>query len=323
MRALTPRTWLTAQSLPLVTLAIGASVTAAWPALAPIEATTSAVLGIGLVLAYLYRVHKAAPMWLIPVMLAMFTLAADGAAAIPPAVRGNLGAGVTPAIVIAVTCAFMLELAVAGAVLTGARNADPPLTDNRPTHRGGIRVDYAPDSWIPCPPAAEVDRTLWARAHALGRWSASGREYRDPEVTNLARTLATIHTQAYRDGQTYDALIHMPDLDTEPLLVTLHVWPAEGDRDTQLRNLTHADDQNPLLPVLVRPFTTEALGTGLRTLRYTRHKRSVIAVVAYAWRSERYETAVCMHASSPDPSRLQRALADMDRLAHAISLFLP
>jgi len=175
-----------------------------------------------------------------------------------------------------------------------------------PSRRGAISVDYAPETW--------------ASHYATRCWADSGREYRDPEVASLARTLTTLHEHAYRVEDAHDAFIHMPDLDSEPLLVMFDAWQAEGDRDTQLRELTHADDETALLPPVVRPFATEALGTGLRTLYYVRRERVIIATVGYAFRSEEYETAVHMRASSPDLGRLKRVISDMDHLAHTTTV---
>lgn len=308
------RRWLVAQSLPLVVLALGALVTARWPSLAALEVMDGGIFGVVFVVAYLYRVHRAAPMWLIPVMVAMFTLGADGAAAIPSAVAGHLGDGTAPALVIASACVLMLELAVTGAVISGERRA---VGGEVPRPRAVVGVDYSPETWIPCPLTFEQDRLSWARYHATRRWARSGKEHRDPEVTNLAWTLIALHEQAYRSEDADDAFIHMPDLDAEPLLVVLCVREAEG---AQLRDLAHADDPGTLLPPVVIQFTTEALGTGLRTLYYVRRERAVIATVAYAFWSQKYRTALLMRAASADPGRLRRALPDMDRLAHTMTV---
>lgn len=303
------RRWLVAQSLPLVVLALGALVTARWPSLAALEVMDGGIFGVVFVVAYLYRVHRAAPMWLIPVMVAMFTLGADGAAAIPSAVAGHLGDGAAPALVIASACVLMLELAITGAVVSGARRTAIDQAERPPSPRGMVSVDYPPEIWIPCPLTFEQDRLSWARYHATRRWARSGRQYRDPEVTNLAWTLVGLHERAYRSEDADDAFIHMPDMDAEPLLIVLCV-----------REAFEPSHEQPLLPPVVVPFTTEALGTGLRTLYYVRRERAVIATVVYEFRSERYQTVVRMRAASADPERLRRALADMDRLAHTMTV---
>lgn len=66
----------------------------------------------------------------------------------------------------------------------------------------------------------------------------------------------------------------------------------EGERESQLRFLTQADDARTARPPIVGPFRTKELGGGLRTLRHRPHGNgSLDASLRYAWRSEEYETA--------------------------------
>jgi hypothetical protein len=117
---LTWRRWLIAELIPLAVLAVGAAVTSVALALAGLDFIGSGVFGTVFVIVYLYRVHGASLGWLIPIMPAMLTLAGDSAVSIPLALSGHLSSG-APAVVVAVSSAFVLELAVAGAVITGAR----------------------------------------------------------------------------------------------------------------------------------------------------------------------------------------------------------
>jgi hypothetical protein len=110
-----------------------------------------------------------------------------------------------------------------------------------------------------------------------------------------------------------------------PLLVGFGVWLAGGDRVTQLRLLTHADEPDAMEPPIIEECFTEKLGSGLKSLCYLRQPgESVVSgcLKNYAWRSEQLETAVRMFTSCPDLSRLQRTMPDIEALTQVIS-FVP
>jgi hypothetical protein len=65
---------------------------------------------------------------------------------------------------------------------------------------------------------------------------------------------------------------HLPSLQLAPLLVSFGIWEPAGDRITQLRDLTHADDPTLMQPPAVEEFSTEQLGPGLKVLAYTQNK---------------------------------------------------
>jgi len=106
-----------------------------------------------------------------------------------------------------------------------------------------------------------------------------------------------------------------------PLVLYVGIWESDGERDAQLRMLTHADDPGVVEPPIVDEFSTDRLGTGLRTMRY-RHldDGSLYAGLSYAWRSAEYETDLLLFTSSEDLGRLQRAIPDMDEFARAINV---
>jgi hypothetical protein len=88
-----------------------------------------------------------------------------------------------------------------------------------------------------------------------------------------------------------------------------------------LRALTRADDTDTARPPIVDTFSTEKLGSGLRTLRHKRHEDgSLYAALRYAWRCEEYETDLQVWASSDDLGRVQGAIGDIDEFARAISV---
>jgi hypothetical protein len=113
--------------------------------------------------------------------------------------------------------------------------------------------------------------------------------------------------------------LHLPSLQLAPLLVSFGIWEAAGDPAEQLRILTRADDPAFMQPPAVEEFGTGNLGPGLKVLGYSRDKDVVTGHLAYAWRSEELATALRMFTGSPDLSRLQHALPDIENLARAIA----
>jgi hypothetical protein len=192
--------------------------------------------------------------------------------------------------------------------------------------RGWISVEYDQRIWIPCPPVFPdgENRRSWARLFAGEWWAASKRSHGEREVTALALTLEGIHEIGYRELPMHDGFIHLPALRLTPLLVGIGVWAASGERDAQLRALSHADDPGAMKPPVIEEFrparTGPREGPGLKVLAYTRVGERITGFVSYAWRSEEHATAVRMFAASPDLGRLQGALPDMERLANGVTI---
>lgn len=191
---------------------------------------------------------------------------------------------------------------------------------------GWISVEYDLRTWIPCPPAfAEGDdRESWAQGFAEEWLAASKRKHGGREVTALAQMLAQIHEIGYRELPMHNGFIHLPDLRLPPLLVGIGVWAATGDRDAQLRALAHTDDPDAMRPPVIEEFRPARLGTreepGLKVLAYTRDGERITGFVSYVWRSEEHATAVRMFTGSPDLSRVQRVVPDMERLANGVTI---
>ena len=101
------------------------------------------------------------------------------------------------------------------------------------------------------------------------------------------------------------------------------MWAATGDRDAQLRALAHADDPDAMRPPLIeefRPARWHAGEPGLKALAYTRDGERITGFLSYVWRSEEHATAVRMFTGSPDLSRVQRVVPDMERLANGVTI---
>jgi hypothetical protein len=180
-------------------------------------------------------------------------------------------------------------------------------------------------TWVPCMPGFPEgeDRESWAAESAALWWGTSGVEHGKDEVDALAAMLSAIQTDIYAAGHSHMAFIHLPDPRMLPLPVQLGIWAMEGERDEQLRLLVHADEPTAVEKPIVEEFTTERLGTGLRSLQYRRGGEDgseIHGYLDYAWRCEKYETDLRLFTFSWGLDRLQRAIPDIEELARAISI---
>lgn len=203
---------------------------------------------------------------------------------------------------------------------------EPVRAEDLGNQKGWFTVDFDRAIWIPCPPAFPPgdDRQAWAAQFAETWWQASGLNYGKRQVTTLKGALEDMHAYIYGQSgiRCHQVLLHLPDPRLAPLPVYFTVFPAEGDPETQLRALTHADGPDAVQPPVVEDCTTQLLGTGLRVRCYLAGSQpsSLTGVLSYAWRSERYETAVRMFTVSSDLGRLQMAMQDIDELAQAVDI---
>lgn len=203
------------------------------------------------------------------------------------------------------------------------------MTEDRPagqpSRKGWIQVGYNRDIWIPCPPAFPdgMDRASWAASYSRAWWESTGRKSRKRQVDLLAEALSAIQESAYRLLPCHLAFIHLPNPTMTPLLVCFGVWPAIGERESQLRLLAHADDPAAMEPPIVTDFPTDKLGPGLKVFYHqlsADDRTTIIANLDYAWRSAEYETDVRLFTSCPDLPRLQAAMPHIDDLARATNV---
>ena len=201
---------------------------------------------------------------------------------------------------------------------------DPASLDAMTSKKGWPKVDYDKTIWIPCPPAfsEQLTREEWARGFATLWWDASGRKHGKRQVRALEQTLVEEQRGIYATLPCHAALFHLPDVTVPPLAVCLAVWQSIGDRDTQLRELVHADEPLAVEAPLVEPVSTGRLGTGLRSQYYQREPggSELMGMLNYAWRVEDLETDLRVFTGCPDLGRLEGAMADIDELTRAISI---
>jgi hypothetical protein len=192
------------------------------------------------------------------------------------------------------------------------------------SRKGEVDIDRAAlghGIWIPCLPVFPegYNRDSWAADTAKTWWKKSGLRHRKKDVRLLTRALVAIHMDVYAAGHCHMAFIHEPDPRMLPLPVQLGIWAMAGEKDDALLQLVNAGDPDAV-EIVVQEFTTDHLGTGLRSQRQRRGRREgeVDGYLDYAWRSEQCETDLRLFTFSWGLQRLELALPDIDALARAI-----
>ena len=204
-----------------------------------------------------------------------------------------------------------------------------PIDLVTPSRKGWPSFGTERAVWIPCPamfPEGD-DQDSWAHRYAAGWWAKSGAGPSEAQVDGLAKILTEMRELTFRSGQAHLAVIHLPLPQLEPrrvlqpLPVDISVWQMHGERDARLRLLTNADDPHAVERPIAEEFWNEALGAGLKTLRYGQlPDGSLFGAVNFAFRSEEYETDLRFSSACPDLGRLQAAMPDIDELVRTTTL---
>ncbi|OON75414.1 hypothetical protein [Streptomyces tsukubensis] len=185
-------------------------------------------------------------------------------------------------------------------------------------------VDYdadlwmrVPDSWDGTPWKGPKD---WARHMSDACWDDSDLDPSRKDRKALAETLRQCAERFPQSYPGFDLYLHLPDPRFMPLPVYVASVEADGDREETLRALVTTDDADLVEDPIVEEFTTDLLGTGMRSLRYTRtgEERTIVAGVRYAWRAEKVGCDVVVIAAAPDPRRVLGAMDDLDAFAARI-----
>jgi hypothetical protein len=198
-----------------------------------------------------------------------------------------------------------------------------------------LDIDYDPDLWVEIPSQWTIsageewfgsdDRTTeeWATEIAQYCWEESyEKNYTAGEVQLLSQTFLECVQRYPKMYPGSEVLLHLPS----PKMIPLPVWithvPAEGDMEQALRALTLADDSGAVELPVAEKVRTEALGEGLRVLRYNTLDDSNEFVVGlrYAWRSEEHGRDVELITGSPAPGQVMSAVEAIAELTHVIRL---
>ncbi|MEU5771704.1 hypothetical protein ABZ819_00165 [Streptomyces venezuelae] len=191
-------------------------------------------------------------------------------------------------------------------------------------------VDYDTDLWMEIPNSWEgtpwKGPKEWGRDLSAAWWGDSGLEPSRKDLKILAATLRSCAERFPLSHPGFDVYLHLPDPRLMPLPVYVASIEAEGDRDESLRALVTTDDPDLVEKPIVEDFTSDLLGTGLRSLRYTQLPRAeseggtLVAGVRYAWRHEASACDVVVIVSAPDPRRVLGAMDDLDDFVHRIGM---
>lgn len=190
--------------------------------------------------------------------------------------------------------------------------------------KGWIKTNYDKAIWIPCPPGfrADMTRDQWADGFAQLWWDASGRGHGKRQVKNFSKMLIAIQQTIYSEQPCHTALLHMPDVEYSPLPLLFGIWQALGEPEEQLRELVHAEEPVAIEKPVIEEVWTDDLGSGLKSMYYQplSKTKGVLAVLNYAWRSEKYQTALHIYTATADWGRLQQAMPDIDEMTKTIAI---
>jgi hypothetical protein len=167
----------------------------------------------------------------------------------------------------------------------------------------------------------------WARYFAEGLWEDYAPEKPEPgEVDLLTDILLMYAIRAPAAFPDFEVFLHLPHPREIPLpaYVDLVEIEEDEDRETALRELTHADASYAVEPPIVEDFHSPHLGAGLRVLRYYQDEDSneVHVGLRYAWRYEKGTEAadVLIILADPDAGRILKALDDVDEFARTVRI---
>jgi hypothetical protein len=192
--------------------------------------------------------------------------------------------------------------------------------------KGWVRTRCDLRIWIPVPagfpPETGLDRDTWAATMAGAWWEQSGLRYGPDMVTKLAVMLETLREDGFANFPCHQIWAHYRDFTLPPLPLHIGIWKMTGPRDQQLRALSGATDPDVIRPPEVTEYTTDALGTGFRTLRHIRSDSgAVCGMLGFAFRSEEFETDVQVTTGTPDLRQLHRATGDIETFVHGMSVY--
>lgn len=191
------------------------------------------------------------------------------------------------------------------------------------SEKGWARVTLDTPFWIPCPPVFPegITRESWAAEGAGAWWEQSGLTYPDSAVAQLAEMLTFIQQRGYARVLCHQIWIYLRDPVVPPLPVHIGIWKSEGEREQRLCQLTGADDQASVRKPDVSEVETVYLGSGLRVLRYRmRHENELRVMLAYAFRSEEYETDLQIFTGAAPLNELTAAFGDIDDFVQGVSV---
>lgn len=190
------------------------------------------------------------------------------------------------------------------------------------SEKGWVRAQADTRCWIPCPEtfSAEHDDATWFTMLAEAWWEQTGLPYQPPAVGALALMI-----QRARDGYArigcQQIWVYLRDPAVTPLPVHIFIWKMKGERAARLRSLSGADYAAGARPPEAAEFATEDLGAGIRAVSYRTRKDRLVAMLAYAFRVEEFETELQIFTGTSDLRQLADARADIDEFVRGLTVF--
>jgi hypothetical protein len=192
-------------------------------------------------------------------------------------------------------------------------------------------IEGAPPTWIPLIPdftgTPWADRAGYARQAAEWVWLAIGSQQpqdaasREQHVERLTTVILDAYESLSGKVLAHQTFLYIPGPEAPPLPALLGIWKSAGARDERLRYLAGADGHDAIQPPDVEEFSTEHLGSGLRVFSVSKpdeDSAELMGTLAYAFRSEAYQTDIQLRAPSYDLGLLQACADDVDEFARCI-----
>ncbi|MFI1441504.1 hypothetical protein [Streptomyces fructofermentans] len=186
-----------------------------------------------------------------------------------------------------------------------------------------LETDSDPLEWLLMPLRwnGADERQEWAAKNADMLWRLREKRPKRREVRALAKRLDMLAEGIPGRIPAHQVFLYAPDPRRTPLAFFALTAPAEGDRDTVLREVVQADRESPVRPTEVDAFTTERLGEGLRSLRYWGSREGALMMsLNFAWRAEQFGVDLSVRTVADDPGWLAAHLDEVDAFARSLWL---
>jgi hypothetical protein len=192
----------------------------------------------------------------------------------------------------------------------------------RISEKGWVRAQADTRFWIPVPETfpEEHDPATWFKILAEAWLEQSGLPYRPAAVEALALMIQRAQ-DAYARIHCQQVWVYLRDPFVTPLPVHIGIWKMQGERAARLRSLSGGDYAAPARPADTTEFVTDRLGAGIRAINYRTRKDRTVAMLAYAFRVEEFETELQIFTGTPDLRQLGNALGDIDEFVRGLTVF--
>lgn len=169
-----------------------------------------------------------------------------------------------------------------------------------PPGAADVMMGYDPDLWVALPTGwpfkGHDTATTWVEL-TLGDICS-----RSPSITRSRRrhARAVLDYLARWPSEGESRFLLAPNLDELTAILRVQYAWCEGERESMLRQLVLASDQDAVEPPALERFASEGLGDGWRGVRYSDTDGVLEATAVYAFRSEPYDLRISCHVGPPE-----------------------